>query len=267
MLVFASYLAENARPFYQRLADHTAARLGQPVELLAGVEWEDRLQRLEQARVHLGFLCGWPYTQRADKPGRPVEVLCAPVMAAARYQDRPVYFTDVIVRRDRPWQSFADLRGRSYAYNDPDSHSGYNVPRDHLLRLGETGGYFGQVVASGGHQSSIRMVAEGAVDASGIDSTVLELELKARPELAPALRVVEAIGPNPIPPVVVPRALDPALKARLRELLLAMHRDAEGRAVLEVGLVARFTEVGDADYEPVREMVRRARAAGFLTLA
>jgi phosphonate transport system substrate-binding protein len=222
---------------------------------------------LEEARVHLGFLCGWPYTQRADRPGRPVEVLCAPVMAGARYAGRPVYFTDVIVRRDAPWRTFADLRGRSYAYNDPGSHSGYNVPRDHLLHLGETGGYFGRVVESGAHQSSIRMIAAGEVDAAGIDSTVLELELRSHPELAGTFRVVEAIGPNPIPPVVVPRALDAALKAGLRELLLGMHADAEGRVVLEAGLVARFAEVGDADYEPVRAMVRRARAAGFLALA
>ena len=230
------------------------------------MEWDARLQMLEDGRVHLGFLCGWPYTQRADRPGRPVEVLCAPVMAAARYADRPVYFTDVIVRRESPWRTFAELRGRSYAYNDPDSHSGYNIPRDHLLRLGETAGYFGRVVASGSHQSSIRMVAEGAIDASGIDSTVLELELRARPELADALRLLESVGPNPIPPVVVPRALDSGLKARLRELLLGMHGDAEGRDVLAVGLVGRFAEAGDADYDPVRAMVGRARAAGFLTL-
>src|SRR5205809_367422 len=82
-----------------------------------------------------------------------------------------------------PPRSFADLRDRAYAYNDPDSHSGYNVPRDHLLRLGETAGYFGRVVASGSHQASIRLVETGEVDASGIDSTVLDLERQRRPDL------------------------------------------------------------------------------------
>jgi len=37
--------------------------------------------------------------------------------------------------------------------------------------------------------------------------------------------------------------------------------------VLHAGLVARFAEISDADYDPVRAMVDRARAAGFLTLA
>ena len=157
MLTLASYLAENARPVHERIAAWVGRRVGEPAALLAA-PWEERLRWLDDGRVHVGFLCGWPYSQRVDRPGSVIELCCAPVMAAPRYRDRPIYFTDVIVAARSPFRSFADLRGRAYAYNDPDSHSGYNVPRDHLLRLGETAGYFGRVVASGSHQASIRLV-------------------------------------------------------------------------------------------------------------
>jgi hypothetical protein len=116
-----------------------------------------------------------------------------------------VYFTDVIVRRDHPARTFADLHGRGWAYNDEGSHSGYNLVRHHLLALGETRGYFGRVVASGAHQCSIQMVLDGTIDASGIDSTVLEIETDRRPELDAGLRTIAVIGPSPIPPVVVAR--------------------------------------------------------------
>ena len=265
MIIVASYLAENARPTYERIAAWVARRLGEPAELISGA-WESRLQMLDDGRVHLGFICGWPYSQRFDRSDRTIELLCAPVMAPARYQGRPIYFTDVIVRRDRPLRAFADLRGRSYAYNGTESHSGYNVPRDHLLSLGETSGYFGRAVASGSHQTSIRMVAEGAVDASGIDSTVLDLELTLRPKLRETLRVVESIGPGPIPPVVVASRLAEDLKKRLREVFLTMHEESGGRAILAGGLIARFVPVQDGDYDPIRAMVRRAQTAGFLAL-
>jgi len=87
--------------------------------------------------------------------------LAAPVLQGPRYQGRPVYFSDVIVRRDSPLRSFADLRGASWSYNDPDSHSGYNLTRYELARRGEARGYFGTVVSAGWHQESIRWVAEG----------------------------------------------------------------------------------------------------------
>lgn len=266
MLTFASYLAENARPVYERLVAYVGERTGEPAVLLSGVPWKERLRMLDDGRVDVGFLCGRPYTERFDRPERPIELLCAPVMAHPRYQGRPIYFTDVIVHGRSPLRSFADLRSRSWAFNDPGSHSGYSVPRDHLLTLGETGGYFGRMVGSGSHQASIQLVAAGEVDASGIDSTVLELELARRPDLAGLVRVVVVLGPSPIPPVVVARRLPEPAKCRAREVLLAMHQDPAGRAVLEAGLIARFVPVRDADYDPIRAMARRAEAVGFLVL-
>lgn len=262
MLTLANYLAANAQPLYERIAGYLERRLGEPAKLLVGPTWEERLALLDAGEVQVGFICGLPYTHRTAR----VELLCAPVMAHPRYEGRPVYFTDVIVRRDSRYRTFADLRGARYAYNDAGSNSGYMVPRDHLLRLGETTGYFGSVQASGSHQTSLGLVLDGTVDASGIDSTVLELECRQRPGLADRLRTVESIGPYPIPPVVVARRLPEPTKGRLREALLAMHHEAEGRAILAEGLIARFVRVQDADYDPIREMVRRAAEARFLVL-
>lgn len=265
VIVLGSYLAENARPTYERIATWVGDRVDGGAQLTT-VAYPERLRMLDDGRVHVGFICGWPYSQRFDRPERPIELLCAPVMAAPRYRGQPIYFTDVIARAGSAHRSFADLRGGSYAYNDAGSHSGYNVPRDHLLALGETSGYFGRTVASGSHQASIALVADGSVDASGIDSTVLDLELAQHAELAGALRIVETLGPGPIPPVVVARGLPAPVKARLRAALLTMHEDAEGRAILRDGLIAHFVAVADGDYDAIRAMVRRAEAARFLTL-
>jgi phosphonate transport system substrate-binding protein len=140
------------------------------------------------------------------------------------------------------------------------------VPRDYLLRLGETRGYFGRTIASGSHLTSIRMVEAGEVEASGIDSTVLDVERRRRPELGTALRTVAVLGPSPIPPVIVTRGLAETRKEWLRAALLTMHEDAEGRAILADGLMVRFVRVQDTDYDLIRAMVARAVTAGFLEL-
>jgi phosphonate transport system substrate-binding protein len=121
----------------------------------------------------------------------PIELLAAPVLRGARYGGRPVYFSNVILRRDSRFRTFADLRGARWAYNEPNSHSGFGVVRYHLARLGEMSGYLGRVIKTGWHEGSIQLVAAGTADASAIDSQVLAVALREHPHLARWLRVID----------------------------------------------------------------------------
>jgi phosphonate transport system substrate-binding protein len=169
-----------------------------------------------------------------------------------------VYFSDVLALSTSSFQSFADLRGATWAYNEPGSHSGYNVARAHLATLGETAGYFGRAIQSGAHQTSLQLLLEGAIDATAIDSTVLETELQAHPEIEARIRVVTTLGPSPIPPWVVLRSVPQELRTALRTLLLQMHTDPRGRALLAGARIARFEGVDDQAYDPIRRMDRQA---------
>jgi phosphonate transport system substrate-binding protein len=261
-LRLATFLAPNIRPVYEAVAEYVGRALGLAVELVDGRSFE----QFAAGEVDAGFICGLPYVQLARQSPRPVALLAAPVLQGGRYGGRPVYFSDVIVRHDSPLRSFADLRGRSWAYNDPDSHSGYNVTRYRLIQMGETGGFFGRVAEAGFHQRSIRLVAAGEVDASAIDSQVLAVELRDHPELAEQVRVIDALGPSTIQPVVAARNMPAGLQADLRAVLLAMGDEPAYRPRLAYGLVDRFVAVDDATYDDIREMLAAAERVGFLTL-
>ena len=120
-----------------------------------------------------------------------------------RYGGAPIYFSDVVVRTDHPARSFAELRGASWAYNERLSHSGCGVTRYHLVQMGETSGLFGSVIESGFHEESIRMVVDGSVDATAIDSQVLGVALRNTPALRDELRLIDVLGPSTIQPVAV----------------------------------------------------------------
>jgi phosphonate transport system substrate-binding protein len=193
-LIFATFLAPNMEPVYAAITAHVGRQLGCATTLIVG----SAVQQFAAQEIDVGFLCGLPYVQLARQAMPPVEPLVAPVLRGERYGGKPIYFLDVIVQRESPFQGFADLRGASWAYNDPDSHSGYNITRARLLQVGETRGFFGRVVEAGFHQRAIRLVAAGEVDASAIDSQVLAIELRNHPQLAKALRVIDVLGPATI---------------------------------------------------------------------
>jgi phosphonate transport system substrate-binding protein len=258
-LRFATFLAPNMFPVYRGIADHVGRALGRDTELVVGEDFG----AFAAGAADVGFLCGLPYVRLADGPAAPVEPLAAPVLVGARYGGRPVYFSDVVVRRDAPYRSFADLRGSAWAYNDPDSQSGYNVTRHRLLAVDRPAAFFGRVVRAGSHQRSLRLVAGREVDAAAIDSQVLAVELRDHPDLAGALRVIDALGPSTIQPVVAARRLPADLRAAVRAALLAMGEDPAARALLGRGFVERFAPVGDADYDDIRGMLAAVEAAGL----
>jgi phosphonate transport system substrate-binding protein len=188
----------------------------------------------------------------------PLELLAAPVARGERYQGRPVYFSDVVVRRERLFGSFEDLRGASWAYNEPRSHSGFNVVRAHLAQWQKPGSFFAVAIESGSHSASLEMVVRGKVDAAAIDSTVLEWLGERRRALVQQVRVIETLGPSPMPPWVMRRAVPEPLRARIRGIFLRMHREAFGQALLALAGLARFVAVEDRDYGPIRTMALAA---------
>jgi phosphonate transport system substrate-binding protein len=225
--------------------------------------WEEREALFDRGEIDVCWICGLPYIWKVDA-GRPDIELCAvPVMLGKRYGNAPVYFSDVVVRRDSSFKSFADLRGATWAYNERHSHSGYNVVRHHLATLGETSGYFGRAVESGAHQQSLRMLLAGDIDASAIDSTVLEAELRRNPGIGPQVRIIATLGPSPMPPWVMHRNLPNALRAGIKATLLGMHEDPLGHVILGQWGISHFTDAQHGDYRPIHDMASNAETVAL----
>jgi phosphonate transport system substrate-binding protein len=108
------------------------------------------------------------------------------------------------------------------------------------------------------------MILSGAVDGAAIDSTVLEWLGGQRNDLAEEIRVIDTIGPSPIPPWVISRQVAPSQRQALRQLLVEMHFDPAGREVLSDGRWLRFTAADDHDYDPIRAMAHKAERVSLV---
>ena len=259
-LTFASYLAPIMRPVYQWLTDSVGRTLGCETRLVVGSSYEE----IVEGQVDVAFLCGWPYIRLADRPSSPVELLAAPVLCGSEHDGDAHYCSRVIVGANSPFETFADLRGFSWAYNEASSYSGYLATFDHLLRGGERSDFFSRMVEAGWHEESIRLVRSGEIDASAIDCQVLDVAMRRDPSLESAVRVLTTFRSAPIQPVVAGRHLPEAVRKAIRWALLDATSDPNGRDQLARGHVQRFLEVDDAAYDTIRERARAVQAAGLL---
>lgn len=260
-LRFGNFLAPNMLPVYSAVAESIGERLGMNVEIDNGLRYESAHVDFEVC-----FICGLAYIELVDCASRPIEAIAAPVLVGERYQGLPIYFSDVIVHRDSPFQSFEDLRGCSWSYNEPYSQSGYGITRYWLSKMGETPSFFGNVIEAGWHERSIQFVADGEVDASAIDSQVLALILAQRPEFSSKIRTIATLGPSTIQPVTVSTHLPESLRREIQQSFLDLSISPAMRAQLSKGLIDRFVAVEDENYNDLRIMRQRCADVGCLQL-
>lgn len=272
IVVTAAVTSLKGMPVYSEMARYLSKKLGWDVKVVSNLSYAESDNMLDKGVIQVGFVCGLPYVHSFAKGN--YELIAVPIMSmkkgtfpdAKGYDDVPgKYYSYTIVRKDSPLKTWADLKGKSYAFNEMISNSGYNLPRAKLVSLGaKDWKYFSKVVVSGSHEESIRLVASGAVDASSVDSLVLDYDRIAKDSSALNVRIIEHLGPAGIPPVVVSTKADASIKQPLKDALLKMHNDPDGRKILKKALMTRFDPPNDKNYDDVRTYEKMAKDAGFI---
>ncbi len=234
--------------YYQEILVYIGERTGRPVELVQRETYQEINDLIEQGQLDMAFVCTGAYIEGHDTFG--MEILAAPVVYG-----EPVYYSYTIVDADSAATDLADLRGASFAFTDPISNTGTLVPTYLLGQLGETPDtFFGEYIYTYSHDRSIEAVADGLVDGAAVDSLIYDYMLANDDPAIEGTRILATSEPYGIPPIVVHPDLDNDLKRQLRSILLEMHADTEGRAILSAIKIDRFEVIGDSAYDSVREM-------------
>ncbi len=257
----ATHLAPGVLPAYAFAARRMGDWLGRPAELVVAADYRRCAADIDD----VCFVCSIPYLMLESAGKILMEPIAAPVLRGARYANRPVYYSDVIVRADSGLTGFAGLAGARWAYNEPYSHSGFMVVLHHLAASGYSSEFIGEWIEAGFHDESLRMVIDGRADWTAIDSQVLTIWLRTMPWLRRRIRVIDTLGPSTIQPIVASRRrLSAEHRAALLAGLVALGSDPSARPVLHAAGIDRFVPVVAGDYDDIRTMLRTVRSAGLL---
>lgn len=235
--------------YYKQLIDYIADRSGHRVRLIQRKTYEEVNALFPERRIDLAFICTGPYAAGKDKYG--FEAIATPIIRGA-----PYYQSYLIVNKNSPFQALEDLRGRVFAFTDPDSNTGALVPRFWIHERGDTADrFFSDIKFTFSHDNSILAVAKGLVDAAAVDGHKWEFYNIRNPEFTSRTRVIKKSKPLGSPPLVASIHMAEDLKDRIRKIVLAMHETPDGQRILNELMIDRFTAPQEAWYRPVREMV------------
>jgi len=234
--------------YYREFLDYIGSELGRPVEYVDATNYEEINNKLESREIDGAIVCSGPYVDGHKKFG--LELLAAP-----KAYGGTVYYSYIIVPKDSQAKGLDDLRGKTFAFSDPLSNTGKLVPEYLLARKGESSKtFFSKTVFSGSHDKSILAVADKLVDGAAVDSLIWEYLNKIKPALTGKTRILLKSDPYAIPPFVVHPSLDPALKEKLRTILLNAHTKPKGKELLDKMMTEQFVPVSDSAYDSIRDM-------------
>lgn len=234
--------------YYRQFLDYIGEKMDQPVEFVDREDYAEINKLVATGQVDVAFVCGGPYVD--GKKEFDMELLAAPVAYG-----ETVYYSYIIVNKKSPFQQLSDLRGKRFVFTDPLSNTGKLVPTYMLAKIKETpDSFFGKYSHIGSHDKAIQAVAEGVVDGAAVDSLIWEYADKTSPKFTSKTRIILKSPPYGIPPVVVPKGLDPGLKVRLRKIFLEAHTDPKGSVILKKMHIDRFVMIDDKAYDSIREM-------------
>jgi phosphonate transport system substrate-binding protein len=233
---------------YAPLLDYLSDKLDRPIERLQRRTYAEVNELLRAGEVDLAFVCTSSYLLGKRQFG--LELLAAP-----QVNGEITYSARLIVPADSAADRIEDLRGKVFAFTDPNSFTGRIYPTYLLQQIGETPEeFFARTFFTYSHDDAIRAVADGVADGASVDSLVLDFALKRRPDLAERLRIIHISPQFGMPPVVVGPDIRPQLRAELEAILLEMHQDADGLAALQALDYDRFVQVFDEDYRSAEEV-------------
>jgi phosphonate transport system substrate-binding protein len=236
---------------YRQLLAYLGHKLNQDLEFVQRKTYGEVDELLRRGEIDLAFICSGPYVAGKERSG--FESLAVPEVHGSHF-----YQSYLIVNKDSSYQRLEDLRGRTFAFTDPDSNTGKLVPTYWLTQIQERPEtFFSRIVYTYSHDNSIMAVARNLVDGATVDGLIWEFYQEKNPAFTSKTRVIKKSELFGIPPLVASRQLPADAKEQIRQILFAMHRDPEGKRILTELMIDRFIAPQEEWYDNLRQMYRQ----------
>lgn len=241
-------------PFYQAWSRYLAQKIGRPVQFVQRRSYREIMELLETGQVDFAWICGYPYVRHSDQG-------FFDLFALPEFEGAPLYRSYIIVHRDSPLEGLPDLEDRTFAFSDPDSNSGYLVPRSLVLKLGKNpDAFFRLTFFTYSHAETIEAVAEKVAEGGAVDSYVWEYLARTQPQLTRRTKVIFRSELFGFPPIVALRHGNRDLNQRMAEAIIKMNEDAEGRRLLRDLALDRFSPPDPKVFDGIRRNAENMKA-------
>lgn len=148
---------------WKPVREYLSKELGVEVEERLATDYAGVIEGMKAKKVHLAYFGPASFARAWLVTNHQVEPLVAKLNGDGTFG----YHSVIVVKKDSPYQKIEDLKGKKFAFADPNSTSGHQAPRFFLHEQGiEADKFFSKTEFSGSHENSIVALLNGTFDAA-----------------------------------------------------------------------------------------------------
>ena len=263
--------SSQARTGFTQFTDYMCRKMGVPAKVFNASDYNGVAQAMFANQIDVALVGPSNYAMMWSQTKGAVE----PILTNLEIDGSTGYYTVLFVKASSPFRKLADLKGKTIAYADVNSTSGYLFPR-HAMR-GEglnPDAFFGKPLFAGGHDQGVIAVVKGQADAGvtwasgvgdpaeGYSRGILRRMADQKLLNMKDLRIIWKAGPIVNGPVVVRKALPQGFKDALVAALIDLPRESpEAFRAMVSGDGPGFARVTHDDYKMIVDMRKAEEAA------
>ena len=232
---------------YKPLMAYLSEQLGVPIETNILSRYGNIIDNFTELGLDGAFFGSFTGAMTIKKLG--VEPLARPQYIGGA----STYYGMVFVKKGSGIRTAEDMRGKQLVVVDRATTAGYLLPLAYFKALGieDYKSWFKEYYFSGTHEDAINDVLNGRADIGAAKNTVFYRMATENKRVSKELEILATSPYVPANGLAVRNDLTEELKKNLQRLLLDMHKNSQGREVLDGLTIEKFIETNEADYQPV----------------
>ena len=236
------------------LLQYLSAQTGVTLELKVAKDYDELLTWLREGSVSSAHLSPYAFIKASERGNI---TLLATVVNEGAETVRSL----VITHAQSPIEKLKDLQGRTFAFVDTRSTSGFIYPRMLLIKMGyDPSRFLGKTVFCGDHLSVIAAVLSGKCDAGAVYDGALKVAERNGYAVG-QLRVLARSEPLPPDPYVALKSLNASLQNKFTQALLTLSKQTSpGQEILaKIGWIEGWQAGKEERYSPLRDFIYYGR--------
>jgi len=240
---------------YTALASYISEKSGLDVELKILSRYGNIIDNFLSGQLDGAFLGSFTGALAIKKLG--VEPLARPLWL----DGKSTYYGLIFVRKDSGIKNAQDMKGKRFAFVDKATTAGWLLPLTYFQEnsIENFRAWFSETYFTGTHEDAIYDVLNGKADIGAAKNTVLERLTQNDSRLLDELHILATSPEVPANALVVRRGLNNSLKIKLKNILLQMDQDEQGRQILDEFGARKFVETTTKDYNLVFSYAEKIR--------